>query len=202
MFGCTTKQNDNKETIKAPWLEKTNKIDSIQQIAHSLGCITMDELEDLVTTEFSYLFEKRLPLRVYVDDLEVEDIVSTIEDSRVVFNPEIELEICLSAYVDLKDNTLDADYIDGNYNHSWGDVSSWFGVPSQRESECWLLCKSWPVSCYVGVDKSKSDWLLDMAKKSERYELEINEPMILEVYQFRHSGDGVKIKADLLEVIK
>ena len=155
---------------------KTHDKQTIKEIAHSHNCITMDEFCEL---KYSYVFEKKLPCLVYLDELHVSDIVSNIDDLRYVVGDSDEEDEENYVYVD----------------------PCWIGEPTKRNNECWI--KSWiAFRQYIGLDKTQVEWVLSKTKSSRT----IYTPIIIKIYQVgcspeTFSGSFISYKADLVAIL-
>lgn len=154
--------------------KKTRKQLETERIAHSHNCMTFDEFCDL---KYSYVYEKKLPCLVYIDEFHVSDIVSDVDESHFFTSESEEDE-----------------------NEEEIVKPSWIGTPSQRENECWM--KGLIISNqYIGLDKTQVDWAITKTKNTKT----IYTPMVIKVYQVSmtvwNSSRLMSFKADLVSVL-
>lgn len=156
-----------------------------EERAHSHGCMT---LEEFVSMRYTYVIEKQLPCRVYVESFNIHDIIPRIKESTV--------------YV-----WADCDGCEGEDEGEvkYDVLPDWVGTPTNRVNECWIdgyYFHSYfqGVSGYVGLDKTQVEWAVEKAMDSDKYRNEVKAPIIIRIDQVRKDG-GISIKADLVQIL-
>ena len=76
LFSCGTDTKKSDVKIRASEPIKP----TAEEIAHQHGCITVDEFAAM---RFTYVIEKKLPCRMYVENFQVNDIIPKIKESSV-----------------------------------------------------------------------------------------------------------------------
>ena len=158
--------------------KKSRKQREIEETAHSHNCMT---LEEFCSLKYSYVFEKKLPCLVYLDEFHVSDIVSKIYEPQCVISG--------------------ADEEDEDFSEEEFVRPFWIGEPSSRQNECWM--KGWLSSSqYIGLDKTQVDWAIQKTKNGKT----IHTPMIIKIYQVGFateliSSHFIQFKADLIAIL-
>ena len=173
--------------------DDSNTKENMKETAKKYDCITLDDVKLMFTTKkYTYVIEKELPLRVYVDMFSVEDIVSQITEPK--YDPYINIRVWSSIYNEDDDVWSDCGDYDISFKHC-----GWFGEPTTRHNQFWL-CTSLGysnVAGYIGVDNTQADRVLDVANESKF----VKNPIIIRVDQIRKTGYNFSIKADLIDFL-
>ena len=201
LFSCETrtKKSNTKATLGHTTLETPMK-PTIEETAHVLGCMTIEEFGEL---KYTYVIEKNLPCSIYVENFNLDDIVSVITDNKL--KPKIEIALHNSIYIHQEEDGWDeeSELEDSEYDYyGFSILPDWSGVPSTRSNECWLCCTfdNYPhISGYIGIDNSQSEWIIKKAMESEIGWVKV--PIIIRVDQVRKDSDGISIKADLVKIL-
>jgi len=181
LFSCGTDTKKSDVKIRASEPIKP----TAEEIAHQHGCITVDEFAAM---RFTYVIEKKLPCRMYVENFQVNDIIPKIKESSV--------------YVWAECEEYEGD-VEGEVKYSV--LPDWVGTPTSRKNECWMDCymgyiPQSSVSGYIGLDKTQVDWVVKMAMETNLFYPRIDAPIIIRVDQVRKDG-GISIKADLVAIL-
>lgn len=193
--GTRTKKTEAKPNETNPVKTAQVKTASAEETAHAHGCMTMEEF---VSMRYTYVIEKELPCRVYVDKFMVNDIVSSVKEKK--YDPKTDITLYNSIYQDGDWSEIE----DSSVEFGFGALPDWVGKSTYRQNECWVegtfgIPPLFGVSGYLGIDKSQSEWMVKKAMESGTIGI-VNIPIIIRVDQVRKDG-GISIKADLVAIL-